>query len=162
MWGISGTGKTVVSLETVKIKVSHCKENKKSVRVIVTQYGGRKSQLLTNIEEYLENIKNIDVPIEILPLKQLCEDLGCPWDMTQPKDTINAVIRSLSSDKSHQVTIFVCDEAEWSTAVIRDQVRDNDHPRSSLVLYGIRAPIIGPFRAWKPPIPYAIKNQRVL
>ena len=25
---------------------------------------------------------------------------------------------------------------------------------------GIRAPIIGPFSAWKPPIPYAIKNQR--
>ena len=31
---------------------------------------------------------------------------------------------------------------------------------SSLVLYVIRAPIIGPFREWKPPIPYAIKNQR--
>ena len=30
----------------------------------------------------------------------------------------------------------------------------------TLVLYGIRAPIIGPFRAWKPTIPYAIKNQR--
>jgi len=29
-----------------------------------------------------------------------------------------------------------------------------------LVLYGIRGPIIGPFRAWKPTIPYAIKNQR--
>ena len=29
-----------------------------------------------------------------------------------------------------------------------------------LVLNDIRAPIIGPFRAWKPPIPYAIKNQR--
>ena len=26
--------------------------------------------------------------------------------------------------------------------------------RTSLVLYGIRAPIIGPFRAWKPPIPW--------
>ena len=24
----------------------------------------------------------------------------------------------------------------------------------------IRAPIIGPFCAWKPPIPYAIKNQQ--
>ena len=24
----------------------------------------------------------------------------------------------------------------------------------------LRAPIIGPFRAWKPPFPYAIKNQR--
>ena len=30
----------------------------------------------------------------------------------------------------------------------------------TLVLYGIRAPIIGPFSAWKPPIPYAMKNQR--
>ena len=29
-----------------------------------------------------------------------------------------------------------------------------------LVLYGTRAPIIGPFRAWKPSIPYAIKNHR--
>ena len=41
----------------------------------------------------------------------------------------------------------------------RDQVRDHDHPRSSLVLYGIRAHIIGLFSPWKPPIPYAIKNQ---
>ena len=30
----------------------------------------------------------------------------------------------------------------------------------TLVLYGIRAPIIGPLRAWKPPFPYAINNQR--
>ena len=30
----------------------------------------------------------------------------------------------------------------------------------TLVLYGIRAPIIGPFSAWKPPIPFAIKNRR--
>ena len=33
-------------------------------------------------------------------------------------------------------------------------------PYLTLVLYGINAPIIGPFFAWKPPIPYAIKNQR--
>ena len=30
----------------------------------------------------------------------------------------------------------------------------------TLVLYGIRAPIIDSFSAWKPTIPYAIKNQR--
>ena len=30
----------------------------------------------------------------------------------------------------------------------------------TLVLYGTRAPIIDSFRAWKPPIPYAINNQR--
>ena len=32
--------------------------------------------------------------------------------MTQPKDTINAVIRCLSSDETDQLTIFVCDEVE--------------------------------------------------
>ena len=31
--------------------------------------------------------------------------------------------------------------AEWSTAVIRDQVRDHDDSKP--------APVIGPFRAWK-------------
>ena len=106
LWGDFGTGKTSVSLETVKIKVSHCKEKDKSVRVIVTTYGGRDDvQLLANFREYL---KNIDA--QILPLKQLCENLNCKWDISQPKKTINAVIRSLSSDKSHQLTIFVCDE----------------------------------------------------
>ena len=37
----------------------------------------------------------------------------------------------------------------------RDQVRDHDvaTPKEPV-------PIIGPYSAWKPPIPYAIKNQR--
>ena len=106
LWGFSGSGKTAISLETVKIKVSHCKEKNKSVRVIVTKYAAREDpQLLTNMREYL---KNIDV--QILTLYQLCKDLNCKWDITQPKDTINAVIRSLSSDKTDQLTIFVCDE----------------------------------------------------
>ena len=108
LWGFSGSGKTGISMETVKIKVSHCKEKNKSVRVIVTVYTARdEKQLLTNMREYL---KNIDV--QILTLKQLCKDLNCKWDITQPKDTINAVIRSLSSDKTDQLTIFVCDEVE--------------------------------------------------
>ena len=106
LWGFSGSGKTGISLETVKIKVSHCKEKNKSVRVIVTKYTiYDDAQLLTNMREYL---KNIDV--EILSLYQLCKDLNCNVDLTQPKDTINAVIRSLSSDKTDQLTIFVCDE----------------------------------------------------
>ena len=106
LWGFSGSGKTAIAMEAVKIKVSHCKEKNKSVRVIVTKYAWQKEpQLLTNMREYL---KNIDV--QILTLKQLCKDLNCKFDLTQPKDTINAVIRSLSSDETDQLTIFVCDE----------------------------------------------------
>ena len=106
LWGFSGSGKTAISMETVKIKVSHCKEKNKSVRVIVTKYSAFEDvQLLTNMREYLKNIE-----VEILPLKQLCKDLNCKVDLSQPKDMINAVIRSLSSDKTDQLTIFVCDE----------------------------------------------------
>ena len=108
LWGLSGSGKTGIAMETVKIKVSHCKEKNKPVRVIVTKYTAYDDpQLLTVMREYL---KNIDV--QILPLKQLCKDLNCKWDITQPKDTINTVIRSLSSDKTDELTIFVCDEVE--------------------------------------------------
>ena len=93
-------------MDSIKIKVSYCKEKNKSVRVIVTKYSAYDDQqLLTNMREYL---KNIDV--QILTLQQLCKDLNCKFDMTQPKDTINAVIRSLSSEKTHQLTIFMCDE----------------------------------------------------
>ena len=108
LWGFSGSGKTAISMETVKIKVSHCKEKNKSVRVIVTVWGRiDDQQLLTNMREYL---KNIDV--KIIMLNQLCKDLNCKYEVTQPKDTINAVIRSLSSDKTDQLTIFVCDEVD--------------------------------------------------
>ena len=64
--------------------------------------------------------------------------------------------------------------SDWSTSISRLDPRNCwrqlsyaiknqlGHPKPpTLVLYGIiRAPIIGPFRAWKPPIPYAIKNER--
>ena len=109
LWGFSGSGKTAIAMETVKIKVSHCKEKNKSVRVIVTIYGGayNDQQLLINMRKYL---KNIDV--QILTLYQLCKDQKCKYELTQPKDTINAIIRSLSSDKTDQLTVFVCDEIE--------------------------------------------------
>ena len=108
LWGFSGSGKTAIAMEAVKIKVSHCKEKNKSVRVIVTKFTmSDESELLTNMREYLRNID-----AQILILKQLCKDLNCKYDLTQPKDTINAVIRSLSSDETDQLTIFVCDEVE--------------------------------------------------
>ena len=105
LWGFSGSGKTGIAMETVKIKVSHCKEKKKSVRVIVTVFTWAAHQLLTNMKEYLQNID-----VQIQTLAQLCNDLDLEFDLCQPKETVNAVIRSLSSEKTDQLTIFVCDE----------------------------------------------------
>ena len=108
LWGSSGTGKTVLSLETLKIKLSHFKSQNKTLRVIVTQfYTFRDSFLLENIrQKYLTNISDV----EILPLEDLCEELNIQFDWSNPRDTINKVIVSLSSAKTHDVTIFLCDE----------------------------------------------------
>ena len=108
LWGSSGTGKTVLSLETLKIKLSHFKSQNKTVRVIVTQFDTYLDPfLLENIrQKYLTNISDV----EILPLDDLCRKLNTQWDSYNPRDMINKVIASLSSAKTHDVTIFLCDE----------------------------------------------------
>ena len=106
LWGSSGTGKTVLSLETLKIKLSHFKSQNKTVKVIVTTFR-YETLLLENIrEKYLVNISDV----QILPLKDLCEELDIDYFHYHPRDLINIVISSLSLDKTHDVTIFYCDE----------------------------------------------------
>ena len=107
LWGSSGTGKTLLSLETLKIKLSHFKSQNKTVKVIVTTYQNRDTTLLENIrQKYLVNICDV----QILPLYQLCQELNIECDYNHPRDLINNVIRELSSAKTHDVTIFLCDE----------------------------------------------------
>ena len=112
LWGSSGTGKTVLSLEALKIKLSHFKTENKTVKVIVTNFTlfFGDTLLLENIrQKYLANISNIS-EVQILPLSQLCKELNIKWDYEHPRDLINNVILTLSSVKTHDVTIFLCDE----------------------------------------------------
>ena len=106
LWGSSGTGKTLLSLETLKIKLSHFKSQNKTVKVIVTTFWGEPF-LLENIrQKYLVNISDV----QILPLKQLCQKLNIGWDPYHARDLINKVLKELSSAKTHDITIFLCDE----------------------------------------------------
>ena len=106
LWGSSGTGKTLLSLETLKIKLSHFKSQNKTVKVIVTTFY-EEPLLLENIrQKYLVNINDV----QILTLPQLCEDLKIDFDPAHPRETINKVISSLSSGNTHDVTLLYCDE----------------------------------------------------
>ena len=107
--GSSGTGKTLLSSEAVKIKVTQLESEKKPVRVIVTSY--RKSEsalLLQNLKE--KYFPNMNSDISVKPLQKLCEDLNIDWDRQYPKEMINKVVGSLSSSDPEQITIFMCDE----------------------------------------------------
>ena len=106
LWGSSGTGKTLLSLETLKIKISHFRSQNKTVRVIVTTFWSE-PVLLENIrQKYLVNISDV----QILPLGQLCQELNIQFDRDNPRESLNKVISSLSSAKTHDITIFLCDE----------------------------------------------------
>ena len=105
--GSSGTGKTLLSSEAVKIKISQLESQDKPVRVFVTHYvsaSDEGDQLLNNFREHY--FANVDVTIE--PIEQLAEDLGLDLDFLHPKAEMTQIINSLSS--SDQLTIFLCDE----------------------------------------------------
>ena len=89
--GSSGTGKTLLSSEAVKIKISQLDSQDKPVRVIVTQYAGshKEDQLLNNFREHY--FANVDVTI--LPIDKLCKDLGVKLDTAYPKTAITDIIK---------------------------------------------------------------------
>ena len=129
LWGGPGTGKTIVALEIVKTKLSLFKAENKPVKVIVTSANRtEETPLLENMKNQLRNIEEVSV----LPLKQFCENIAIDYDLKHPKDMINKIIRSLSTDSDHH-HLFVCDEvfachsdgqetADWSDLATAENV----------------------------------------
>ena len=130
IWGGSGTGKTIVSLEIVKTKLSHLKADNKPVKVIVTSFldVSDDNPLIENMKNQLKHIEEVSV----LPLSKFCEDLRIDYDWKHPKDVINKIIRSLSTNSDHH-HLFVCDEvyachsdgqkkADWSDLATAENV----------------------------------------
>ena len=92
LYGRSGTGKTILGAEIVKIKLSQLMANKEDVKVIVAQYHANYSSLLLqNLRE--KYFKNIDC--QVLSLSDLCGQLHIELDWKHSKDTINRVINRI-------------------------------------------------------------------
>ena len=84
--------------------------------------------LIENMKNQLRNIEEVSV----LPLNKLCADLGIDYDWKHPKDLINKIIRSLSTN-SNQQYLIMCDEvfgckeggqtsADWSDLATAENV----------------------------------------
>ena len=129
LYGSSGTGKTIVSAEIVKIKLSQLQSEGKSVRVFVTPYAvSESSVLLQNLRE--KYFKNIDC--QVVPLRDLCGQLNIEFEVKHPKDTINRVINKLR-ENDDVTTILMVDEVwpchsegqttpDWSDIMTADNV----------------------------------------
>ena len=90
--------------------------------------GSGDGPLLENMKNQLRNIEEVSV----LPFINFCSDLGIEIDLKHPKDQINKIIRSLSTN-SDQNYLFVCDEvaacykdgqtsADWSDLATAENV----------------------------------------
>ena len=73
--------------------------------MIVTSYTALSNEnpLIENMKNQLRNIEEVSV----LPLRKLCADLGIDYDLKHPKDLINKIIRSLSTNsEQHHLLVF--------------------------------------------------------
>ena len=103
-----------MALEIVKTKLSHFKAANKPVKVIVSSFidVSDDNPLIENMKNQLRNIEEVSV----LPLNKLCADLGIDYDWKHPKDVINKIIRSLSTN-SNQQYLIMCDEVYGAVSI---------------------------------------------
>ena len=130
MWGSAGTGKTLILMEALKIKLSKLLRLGKRVRILATTYGSNDTELQKKyVEKYLVNMKDV----EVMDLEKLCDDLNIEYDIWRPRETVNRVIRYLSDSSDQDVTtLLLIDEVtptgydqstpDWRDLAVRENV----------------------------------------
>ena len=111
--GSPGTGKTMMLSEALKIKLSKLKHRGADIKIFVTTFHARNTELLDKYKrDYLVNMGDIiftDIP-------QLCADLNFKYDYKEPQSTMNNVVRSLSDKYPDSLVILLCDEVRcWES-----------------------------------------------
>ena len=128
VYGSAGTGKTLILMEALKIKLSKLRSQGKRTRILATTFYDEDPELHRNFrEKYLVNLKNI----EVIGLQKLCLELKIEHYDNTPRDTINRVITSLSDIYPDTLTVLLVDEvrscaSKQTTPDWRDlEVREN-------------------------------------
>ena len=130
VYGSAGTGKTLILMEALKIKLCKLLCQGRTVRILATTFDDDNIELRNYFScKYLVNMKNI----EVMSLSKLCRDLNVTFDPTTPRDTINRVITTLSDNyrDTDTVTLLLVDEVsscenKQTTPDWRDlEVREN-------------------------------------
>ena len=104
MYGSAGTGKTLILMEALKIKLSKLVSQGRGVRILATAFFDHWTRELLNYftTKYLVNFKKV----EVMGLERLCSELNIEYNWKTPRDTINRVITSLSEKYPDDVTIL--------------------------------------------------------
>ena len=159
MYGSAGTGKTLILIEALKIKLSKSHNSGQKVKIIVTTFYDSTELRKDFRTKYLLNFLNI-ADIEVLSFPELCASLNLKCDYFSPRDSVNNLIEKLSSQDTDTITLLLIDEVlpcyrgqtepNWSQLALKDNV---------VWLLGMTS------RAWnttKTKLDPPLKNSRVL
>ena len=122
LWGSSGTGKTLMLCEALKIKISQLRRRgKKEVRVFVSTMEGNKPLLKDIEEKYLSDI-NVEGIMSLSDLYKKLKVQGNSYYHNDPQSWLETILSHLSTDQSSSShTILLVDEVAPMTREERDK-----------------------------------------
>ena len=90
LWGSSGTGKTIILTEVLKMKISHYKRKHIKLNIFVTSYmAAAGSQLIEDFKwKYLANLPP-ECKIQFIPLNLLCKGKLCTFDINSLNENVH-------------------------------------------------------------------------
>ena len=112
VWGTSGSGKTLMLAEALRMKTSQREREGKQVRVFISIMFGE--SLMSDLKQkYLPNLTDVgDVTVRFVHLVDLATELDVKYNRNHPRATLENILASLSdhhdTDPNH--TILVVDE----------------------------------------------------
>ena len=138
LWGTSGSGKTLLLAEALKMRVSQLRRMGQQVNVIISAMTNIDLLLSEIRAKYLPELTNMD-NVRFLPLPDLARELKCDHDTAHPQQYIETILNSLSAQNSSNPchTLLLVDEvnpmskdekanelckADWSNLTTKDQV----------------------------------------
>merc|ERR1719367_1456455 len=111
LWGTSGSGKTLMLAEALKMKISQLRrEGKQDVRVIVAAMFARDALMKDLQEKYLPDIAKES----FMGLSELARKLNVKIDFDHPQSTMSNIIAAQDSQSSSHTIILVDEVAPMS------------------------------------------------
>ena len=110
LWGSSGTGKTLVLVEALLMKISQYKREGVKVRVIVSSYQAysEEGSLMVDFKQkYLVSLVDKE-NVSFVTTRALCQQKGVEFDHFHPQSTLTSLLHRLT-DK-HCLTLLFVDE----------------------------------------------------
>ena len=124
LWGSSGTGKTLMLVEALLMKISQYRREGRRVKVIVSSflaYSDEDSLMVDFKQRYLTSLVDKE-NVSFVTTRALCQQVGVEYDLYQPQSTLTSLLHRLADPDC--LTLLLLDEtppdargeqgADWS------------------------------------------------